>query len=528
VTPFLQFRLWARRAPAAERAATAVVALALLALVGYALVPVSTSGRTPTSAAAPATTATPGPSATTAGGAGAAASGGPVGGGTAGAPAGGTGAAGSGASFGGAGGPSTSILAGLGSAGSAGGSGCGPAGATDQGVSASEIRIDIDVAELAGQAGNSLAGIPSAQKEEAMFQAAIDGLNASGGVRCRKVVAKYYIANPLDQPSEQAVCLRMVADHPFALLDEGLGSPVGAPTPRDCPPLHGLPEFGTLHLSQKELDQFSPYLIADGATAEGIVHDWVLAAHALNWFAGASKVGLLEQDCVPGLNGLTLGDLARVGIPSSKVVTFDFGCTNAIPPPQELEQAVLKFKTAGVTHVMDDAGIYENFFSKVAAAQNYKPHYSTPDEGTIALWDNRDFGPDPANFSGALAITDTQYGAENTPGTSFNAETAACDKTMAKAGLPAAERSPDGFSGVACTLVNLFAAAAGQAPNLRRTELASGLASVRQLTLPFPIGPANLLASHGAHGGGFWRADTWATDCACFRVTLPTFAPSFG
>lgn len=360
-----------------------------------------------------------------------------------------------------------------------------------------------------------------------MFQAAIAAVNAAGGVRCRTLVAKYYTVNPLDQPSLQAACLQMVADHPFALLDNGLGSPAGSPTPRDCPPSYKVPEFGVLALSQAEISQYSPYLFGDGATAEGVVHDWVLAANQLGWFAGAAKIGLLEQDCVADLNHLVLSDLARIGIPSSKITTFDFGCPNQIPPPSEVEQAVLQFKTAGVTHVMDDGGDYENYFSKAARAQGYQPKYSVGDQGTIALWDNRNFGPDPSNFSGALAITPTQYGAENTPGTVFGPATAGCDSAMAAKGLPTAERSPDGESGVVCTLVNMLQTAADNAPSLVRADLAAGLAKAAHLDFSFPIGPGNFAASSGLHGGGYWRADTWDTSCACFRVSRSVFTPSF-
>jgi hypothetical protein len=404
---------------------------------------------------------------------------------------------------------------------------CGPLTNTDQGVSATQINIDVDVANLGGQAGNSLVGLPSAQQEEATYQAAIDAVNRGGGVRCRKLVAKYYAVNPLDQSSLEAACLQIVADHPFALLDEGLSSPAGSPTPRDCPPSYQVPEFGTQPLSQAEHDRFAPYLFSDGGTAEGVVHDWVLAAHQLGWFAGAKKIGLLEQDCVPDINHLVLSDLAKIGVSASETTTFDFGCPNAIPPPNQVEQAVLQFKTAGVTNVMDDGGVYENYFSKAAKAQDYKPKYSVGDQGTIALWDNPNFGPDPQNFSGALAITPTQYGAENTPGTVFNPQTSTCDKAMAAKGLPSAERSPDGLGGVACVAVNMFATAADRAPVLRRTDLATGLRLTGHLDFSFPIGPANLAAAQGLHGGGYWRADTWVTACSCFRVSDATFSPSF-
>lgn len=400
-----------------------------------------------------------------------------------------------------------------------------PQGVTDQGITPTEIHLDVDVAALAGSAGNGLVGLPSASVEKEIFAAAIAGANKRGGAACRKLVAKYYTANPLDQSSLQALCLDMVADHPFALLDEGLSSPVGSPTPRDCPASHQLPTFGSLPLSQKELTQYSPYLFGYFATSEEIVRNWVLASKQLGWFEGYAKIGVIEQQCNPGLNTLAESLLARIGIPNAKIVTFDFGCPNAIPSPAVVGQAVVQFKRAGVTHVMDDGGVYENYFSKAAAQQGYHPKYSVGDQGTIALWNNAAFGPDRNNFNGGLAITETEYGAEHTVGIPTSQQTKQCDADMAAAGQPSAQSSPDGFSGVACSLVAMFIAAVEHAPQLKRSALAKGLAQITRLQLPYPAGPANFARSDGQVGGGFWRAATFRSSCACFVVTRRTFAP---
>ena len=290
---------------------------------------------------------------------------------------------------------------------------------------------------------------------------------------------------------------------------------------------HQVPEFGSLSLSQKEVDQYSPYLFGYYPTAERIVNDSIYGAQRLGWFKGAKHIGLLEQECNPALNPLARQDLAAIGFPSSTITTFDFGCPNDIPSPLVVQNAVLRFKAAGVTNVLDDGGVYENYFANQAATQSYKPRYMVGDQGSIALWDNRAFGPNAKNFSGALAITATQYGAENTPHAHFSAATAACNKAMAARRLSSATASPDGFAGVACTLVSMFAAAADNAPELRRDQLATGLERLRQMSFPFPAGPANFVASNGQYGGGYWRADIWHTSCACFQVSRPTFSPSF-
>jgi hypothetical protein len=529
MTPFLQFRMWTRRAPGAERLAVAGLAGVMLLLLGWAVTPLGGSGSgTPaalvdggsTSMGGGSTTGGTGPAGSapgrrpvtsggTTGGTGSTATTGTIGGTTAGSATGGSG-----------------VVPNVGpSAGSV--DRCGPRTSTDQGVTATQVRVDVTLANLAGQAGNSLVGIPSADVQQKMFDAAIARANKDGGIRCRTIVAKYYKANPLDQSSLEAICLDIVADKPFALLDAGLSSPVGSPAPRDCPAAHHIPTFDSASLGQAEVDHFAPYLFSYFPAAEKTVHNSMLAAHQLGWFTGAKVVGLLEQQCNPNLNTIALRDLAKLGFTGNKIKTFDFGCPNGIPAPQDVENAVLRFQQAGVTHVLDDAGVYESYFSKNAQQQGYHPKYSVGDQGTIALWDNPSFGPDPKNYDGGLAITGSRYAEENTAGTKATPATARCDQAMRAKGLPSTWDSPDGFSGVACSDVFMLVDAANHAASLKRNLLAAGLASLGTVDLPFPSGPAAFGKQRGQIGGGFWRAATFHQACKCFQVSRVAFTPDF-
>ena len=524
MTPFLQFRMWARRAPGSERIAVAALAVALLLMLGWAVTPLAGSSTTSAALSEDAT------GSTTSGGSPTGGSGAtplpdgrhPV------AAGGGTGSVGStGISTSQGGTTGTASTTRVPSSGATVGpvDTCGPN--LDQGVTTKQIRIDVTLANLAGQAGNSLVGIPSADVQQQMFEAAIAQLNREGGIRCRTVVPKFYRANPLDQSSLEKICLDIVADKPFALLDTGVSSPVGSPAPRDCPSAHGIPTFDSASLGQAEVDKFAPYLFSYYPAAEKTVHNSMLAAHQLGWFSGAKVVGLLEQQCNPNLNTIALRDLAKLGYTGSKIKTFDFGCPNGIPAPSDVANAVLRFKTAGVTHVLDDAGVYESYFSKDAQQQQYFPKYSVGDQGTIALWDNPNFGPDPDNYNGGLAITGSRYGEENTPGSQVSAATAHCDKAMKAKGLPTTWNSPDGFSGVACSELAMLVAAAQHAPQLKRSQLAGSLQALGTVDLPFPSGPAAFGRQRGQIGGGFWRAATFHKACKCFQITRVAFTPDF-
>jgi hypothetical protein len=394
-------------------------------------------------------------------------------------------------------------------------------------VTATKVQIDVTLADLQGQAGNALVGIPSAEVQKQMFEAAIADVNKHGGVKCRAIVAKYYKVNPLDQSSLEAVCLDIVADKPFALLDVGLSSPVGSPAPRDCPPQHKIPSFGSASLGQGELSKFSPYLFSYYPAAEKTVHNAVLGAHQLGWFTGATKVGLIEQQCNPNLNVIARRDLKSFGFSGSKLSAFDFGCGNGIPAPQDVAAAVLQFQWDGVTHVFDDSGVYENFFSQTASKQGYKPKYATGDQGTIALWNNPTFGPEPNNFDGGLVITGTRYGEEHTAGMKRSALTTRCDAAMKAKGLQGSWESPNGFSGVACADVFMFTDAANGSTGLRRDQLSASLRGSGRSDLPYPAGPSDFVATKGQTGGGFWRAATYRKGCSCFQITRAVFTPDF-
>jgi hypothetical protein len=554
MTPFQRLRLWVLRGPRPERLAVAAAAGVVVALVALALVPssgpasvatgsgpaglglgasptASSSGteplpsrssaarhRTLASSAGTALAGTlPGNGSATAAGPGSAATSGEAASPASGASSGQTSGPDTPGRTGGSGTPSGSSGAGAG-----GGEGC-PAGSTDQGVTATEVHIGVVILDLEGQAGNDLVGYPSPSQQEADYQAVIAAVNRGGGVQCRRLVPSFYQANPLDPSEEQATCLQMAQDRLFAAVSVGFVTPPYD----DCPSAHQIPTILELPVGPGQLRQFYPYLFTSAAQWRQLIRNYVLGARELGWFSGYRKVGVLEEDCEPNLNRYLLSDLAAIGIPSDRIVTYDYGCPTGLVPPNEVEEAVLSFKTAGVTHVMDAGTTTENDFSKDAEAQDYHPRYSLPDGGSVASFDSPEFAPDPTNFNGALAITAAQWGAPQTPGVPLSPATATCDQIMKAAGLPSAESSEDGASGMACDLVWMLLAAMRHDATLTRVRLAAGLDQVGPFDFSYPQGPADFSGAGVVNGGQFWRPDVYDGSCPCFKVLDASFRPSF-
>src|SRR5207237_222571 len=107
--------------------------------------------------------------------------------------------------------------------------------------------------------------------------------------------------------------------------------------------------------------------------------DYVYAARQLGWFNDLEKLGVVASDCTPEFLPELQSPLAEIGYTKDKVDVYDLGCpASADAYEAASEQAVLKFKNDGVTHVLS-AGVAMQYFATAADKQLYYPHYATSD-----------------------------------------------------------------------------------------------------------------------------------------------------
>ena len=528
MTPFQQLRLWARRAPLPERVAALLGVALVVTVVSWLLVPGSgtvtnvgagaglTSGSSSGGPAGAATSAGgPGAGSSTSAGSGALAS---VTGGAG--PAGGS-AGGAGTSGGPAGAPS-----GSGSQAAAGPACKAPPG-TDQGVSAAELKVAIIVINIFGPTTNGAFGIASAAQQQAYYQDVVDSINASGGVACHKLAPVFFQANAADSSNLQQVCLDVEQAKVFAVVDYGAYDVY--PSLAACFPENGLPYFSVTLPPQSEQKQYYPYIFSSASTLESLYRNSVLALAGRGFFKasnGFQKLGFLYEDCVAQEPAEVEGWLHQVGLTSDQIVTYDLGCPSGFASPSDLEQAVLKFKSSGVTH-LTEAGTVPNFglFTKVAEQQGFRPRYGMPDEGEVAVTYSNE-GPDHNNIANAVAITGGRFGEESTPGMQPTAGTRACSAIFQANGLPPVYQQPLGAGGSACDDIWLVAGAINHAPSLQRGALAAGLAAAGSVEFSYPYGP-NQFGPGVTTGQEFWRVVQFMTGCGCWRVVDQTFHPSF-
>lgn len=517
------FRLWARRAPAGERAgavagiAAAVAVIIWLADPGAATGPTGVQGAmSPTGQSA----VSPGAAPLTSTGSGGAAGSGSGAGATL--PAAGSAAAGAGAARAGAAnsGAASSTGAGRPGSGSAGTACVAPAG-SDQGITAGTIKVAVLVLNIAGAVGNSTYSVPPPAQQEADYQTAIDAVNKSGGVACRKVVAQFFQANPVDSGSLQQLCLDVAQARPFFVFS---GSAyIVYQSLMNCYAQNHLPFYATFNSTAQQNAAWYPYGFTQ-YQSDMDYHSAIFALASRGWFSAANgfkKLGVAYQDCDADIPTEFMSWLHQAGVQASQIDAYDLGCSGLFTPPSTLEQAIIKFKSDGVTNVTFayDERDWANW-TKISEQQHYRPKYAFSDETQIAVTYSQN-APDLNNINNAIAITNTAIGEEHTPGMQPTAVTQQClaayktkvsyPMTSYASMIEYSEKAGD------CGALWQFRAMVEQAPYLQRAALAAGLQAAGSIALPYAA-PVDWNAPRRTWNGEYWRVNEFFADCKCWRL----------
>lgn len=247
-------------------------------------------------------------------------------------------------------------------------------------------------------------------------QALIDYINAHGGVAGRKLKLEvYYVDSSSTNDQAQAACADFTQDHHvFAVLDYGQASGDTLPS---CLSAHSglyLGDNGDMFDSAKlrqypalwpvggfSIERMVPAYI-DGLAAQGFFSPWDanLAAPAK---AGVPKVGLLyfDEEFQRRHNRDFEAALARHGMKF-----FDeYGIRNDTNVYANIQNAVLKFASEGITHVVLNqelnAGML-GFFALDAGNQRYYPRYGVTSIDFPPILESNE--PDHKVFRGMLGV----------------------------------------------------------------------------------------------------------------------------
>ena len=536
MSQYLQFRSWLHDSSPAEKKLAAGVLVVALGLVGWALAPSGGPGGGTVAAggvaAGSGTAAGAGRGAATGPSAASGPAGSPSAGGTGGGAIAGAGpaaASGGGGAAGSAGAPAggTPVAPGAGTA-----SPCGQLKSTDPGVTPTEIKIADVLLNLAGAIGNSAVEQPSPQIQQQMAQAVVDDINSHGGVACRKLSVTYYQANPIDPTSTQNICLQIQQAGVFAVIG-GFAYPQGA---NDCLAQQRIPIVANLGPTPSEGKQYYPYYMSIGPDPVQDYKNAILGMRDRGFFTssqGFQKLAILEDDCSVEINQAVYSFLLQAGVPSGKIVKNDFSCpSGGFASPGDMSNFATQDNLQHVTNVVEvtGGGSFKEFTS-AAQSQGYKPKYLVSNYNGFMITATGSTGPDPSNFDGTIATTDSKYGEYGTPALSDPA-TQACIALFARHNLPASYITGSYYGGGNCNTFELFAAAASHDTALTRVGLAGGLGQVGRFNEAYPNADS-IYRSPGTFtpitvsGGDFWWTVRFSASCICWNVIDPTQHPTY-
>lgn len=394
-----------------------------------------------------------------------------------------------------------------------------------KGVTAGEIRIGLQVSKELG-AGFALVGASGEAPDERKIAAAmVEWVNANGGLAGRKLVPVWHetdVTSGSFSTQSQAACATLTEDNTvFAAVSSAVG---GNDTMAACMAQKRTPlvERNLWLFDTPYYREFAGYLYQPGkmrADRWGAAYADGLAASG---FLKGAKLGLVRFDgpvfqrvadgaFKPALarHGVKITDEAVLSTPGG---VSDFGGMAA-----EINNAILRFRTSGVTHVVfiENAGILPFFWMPQAESSGFHPRYGIPSNSipaTIA-------GQAPAaQLKNAVIVGWTppnDVPAQFHPG--GNPAWARCNAIMTKAGTSGAAGF---YTQSTCDAFFFLKAVADTAPSL---DAAGFRAAVERLGSGFnsPFTFATRFGPGRHDGAAQWRTGLFFDDCACFRYTGP-------
>ncbi len=401
---------------------------------------------------------------------------------------------------------------------------------TGPGITAHQITIAATVINISGGSlSNSTVGLPPAATQSAEWNLVARSLNKSGGIGCRQVVMQIYDVNPVDAAGAQQTCLNIAAAHPFMVLDSGVLTEIGA---SDCLPAHQVPVAST-YLTEEQLSQYHPYYLQIGDVPEDIVYNGVLGLNQLGYFKashGFKKIGVLYHTCSSALLSAERQALAAAGVPGSKIVNYSLGCpASGTDTPAAMEQAVLNFKSAGVSDVMMLEIIDGGLFTQIAQQQGYKPQYLYAENDVATDVATGANAPNATNFNGAVDALGGAYGEQSTPGYVPSGGTKKCNDIYAAAGQAPVYSQTTGYPGLVCDYLWFVQDLMAHASTVRASNFPQDMKSMATVDFSYPFAPTDFSAApKGAtYGIAYWRAAYYHASCRCWQVPNPTFHPPF-
>lgn len=401
------------------------------------------------------------------------------------------------------------------------------------GFNARQIRVGVayngQLSQQMGAAGAAGGGaVLGNQKNQ--VEALVRDINARGGIAGRKLVAVYYDTkgeqNNISATS-QAACAAWTEDNSvFAAMT--FVAELSNDTLYSCLAKRGVVFTPLAGEAVATYRRFTPYLwTPTSPSADRVGPAWVQRLAAQQYFTGWNTM-LGGPGKTPVKVGLLLGNGARDGQPSvdralERTLTAEASRrgiqvidTFNMTTIDQGSAAVLRFKNAGITHVIGDFSIA--LFAQAAESQRYRPRYGISSlSGGVAL----PLYVPSVQLNGTLGIGWSPQGdvdSAQDPGDVSSAEPR-CRKIMQAAGEPTDSRLAWFVMAFACDTFSFFDRAI-EASGLNPANLPSAAAGFGALPAAFTFG----ISFPGGRNDGvaYVRDVAYRNDCSCFTYVDKT------
>lgn len=350
--------------------------------------------------------------------------------------------------------------------------------ASAPGVTATKIYFGIPYAE-AGPTNRAAFGTPLDVDARKPYDAMIDHINNQGGLFGREVEPLYYeldttSATPIDQ-QEQSACSHWTEDN------EVFGILSGGNILRSCAEKAGAISTFPIGASLPEDFQTYPhYFETSGINLIRIGPLTITGLHRQNYFGKEPKIGFvvwdlpqyrdsLERGYLPALEDKGLEIATEPAYVSAPQTAGDLAATSA-----DVNSAVLRFQTQGITHVLlldGEAGLcggacLGTLFLRRADSQEYYPRYGFNGNNQAKIGQEQGLYPE-RQLRRSVVVEWADADASYDEGTRLNTARERCYTLMREAGVPLDNANRQGYARFACEqfwFFQLIESILGQAP----------------------------------------------------------------
>lgn len=400
---------------------------------------------------------------------------------------------------------------------------------TVPGVTASEIKVGAPILENGSEANRALGneGISTGDQRR-VFDILFDDLNKRGGILKRKVVPVYHAIDALSTENAdsqaQAACTTFTEDNEVFAALGGLNDTFLACMSKS----NGVQVVSELtNSSTARFRRFPRYVEVSSANLDRQAAAWPPHLKAMGYFDRGARVGILTFDDPHfrhAMNEVLTPGLRQSGFPPQERYLIEpaqrFADNGGVVA--EIQNAVLRFKSRGITHVLilDERAFLTDFFMEGAQDQQYFPRYGFNTQNAIGYLVSEGQLP-PEQLKGAVGIGWSPFigmGAAQDPDAAGNSPRKRCLALLARNGMSFDDRNAQAIALLQCDMVWFLEAAIEVDGPVSAEQF---VANVHRLGSSYlsPVSFANRFGPDRHDGSSALRRLAYFESCTCVKYT---------